>query len=210
VHPIHSQKPKALSNLLFELPRAFEGYIFDCDGTLAESMEMHFKAWQYSLEKYAPQMPFTWALFRSMAGMGLHHTVKLVSEKLKIPLDAETLLAEQEIYCNEHLHLLERNHEVVAFAEWVASQNLPRSVASGGHRAVVHRTLDLLHLAPLFPVVVTQDDVVHGKPDPEIFLLAAKRMGLTNPSKILVLEDSLLGIQAAHAAGMASVLVRIE
>lgn len=197
------------NNMLFRLPRTFEGYIFDCDGTLAESMQMHFQAWQYSLDRHAPQIPFTWELFRSMAGMGLHHTVKLVSEKFHTPLDVDLLLREQEQYCNDHLHLLKRNQEVVIFAEWVASQNLPLSVASGGHRKVVHQTLQLLHLAPLFPIVVTQDDVTHGKPHPEMFLLAAKKMGI-DPRKILVLEDSFLGIEAAHAAGMASVLVRVE
>ena len=170
---------------------------------------MHFQAWQYSLNRHAPHIPFTWELFRSMAGMGLHHTVKLVSEKFHTPLDSVRLLAEQEEYCNEHLHLLERNHEVVVFAEWVAAQNLPRSVASGGHRQVVRRTLELLHLKPLFPIVVTQDDVKHGKPHPEMFLLAAEKMGI-EPGKILVLEDSFLGIEAAHSAGMASVLVRVE
>ena len=187
----------------------FDGYIFDCDGTLAESMYMHFQAWQHALEGNKAPFEFTWALFRSMAGMGMHHTVKLVNERFNADLDPEKLLQDQAVYCKNHMHLIEPNQEIVRFAHWVAENGFAMSVASGSHRKMVHDTLKLLKIDHLFPVVVTQDDVVHGKPDPEIFLLAAKKMGI-EPSRCLVLEDSLLGIQAAHAAGMSSVLVRIE
>lgn len=187
----------------------FDGYIFDCDGTLAESMYMHFQAWSHALASHAPQIPFTWDLFRSMAGMGLPHTVKLVSERFGVPLDTKQLLADQDAYCEAHMHLIEPNTEVVEFARWVAKEGFPRAVASGGHRTMVHKTLEILKITDLFPVVVTQDDVTHGKPDPEIFLLAAQKIGIA-PAKCLVLEDSFLGIQAAQSAGMGSVLIRVE
>jgi len=187
----------------------FEGYIFDCDGTLAESMYMHFQAWVHALEKHHTPFEFTWDFFRSMAGMGLHHTIKLVNEKFNTQLDADQLIHDQAVYCDQHIDLLERNHEIVHFAEWVAQHKRRLSVASGGHRVVVERTLHILKIDHLFPIVVTQDDVTHGKPDPEIFLLAAQKMGIA-PQQCLVLEDSLLGIQAAQAAGMSSVLVRAD
>ncbi|OYV46828.1 MAG: hypothetical protein B7X06_03370, partial [Verrucomicrobia bacterium 21-51-4] len=99
--------------------------------------------------------------------------------------------------------------EVAKFAHWVADQGLKRSVASGGHRAIVHKTLDIVGLKDLFPIIVTQDDVTKSKPDPEIFLLAAQKMNVA-PERCLVLEDSLLGIQGAMAGGMSAVLVRFD
>ncbi len=77
----------------------------------------------------------------------------------------------------------------------------PLSVASGGPRPVVVRTLELMGIAGLFPVVVTPEDVTHGKPAPDMFLLAAQRMGVA-PERCLVFEDAEPGVQAAVAAGM--------
>jgi HAD superfamily hydrolase (TIGR01509 family) len=80
-------------------------------------------------------------------------------------------------------------------------------VASGGERKVVLRTLELIGLGQTFPVVVTAEDVVHGKPAPDMFLLAAEKMGVS-PADCVVFEDAVLGLEAARRAGMASVLVR--
>jgi beta-phosphoglucomutase-like phosphatase (HAD superfamily) len=77
----------------------------------------------------------------------------------------------------------------------------PVSIASGGPRPIVERSLEITGLAPLFPVVVTADDVTHGKPSPDMFLLAALRMGVP-PADCLVFEDAEPGIRAAEAAGM--------
>jgi HAD superfamily hydrolase (TIGR01509 family) len=81
------------------------------------------------------------------------------------------------------------------------------AVASGGERQVVLRTLELIGLGQTFPVVVTAEDVERGKPEPDMFLLAAERMGVP-PSECVVFEDAVLGLEAARRAGMASVLVR--
>ncbi len=80
------------------------------------------------------------------------------------------------------------------------------AIASGGARACVQQTLELHGLTPLFPVVVTSEDVAFGKPAPDIFLLAAQRMGVA-PERCLVFEDAPLGVEAAKAAGMQVVLV---
>ena len=188
---------------------SFEGFIFDCDGTLAESMQMHFQAWTAALALQNATFDFTWELFRSMAGMGLEHTVDLVNKRFNQKLQAGPLLKAQEAFSEEHIHEMCPNYEVLDFATWVAKEGYARSVASGGNRHVVHRTLKIIGADHLFPVVVTQDDVTHGKPDPEIFLLAAKKMGIA-PEKCLVLEDSMLGIKAAEAAGMGAMLVRFD
>jgi HAD superfamily hydrolase (TIGR01509 family) len=80
------------------------------------------------------------------------------------------------------------------------------SIASGGPRVIVRRSLEITGLAPLFPVVVSADDVVHGKPSPDMFLLAAKLMGVP-PTECLVFEDAVPGMKAAVAAGMKYVRV---
>ena len=94
---------------------------------------------------------------------------------------------------------------VVEFARRVAASH-PISVASGGTRDTVSRTMQAIDIFELFPVIVTQEDVDRSKPAPDIFLLAAEKMGVP-ADRCLVIEDSHLGIQAAEAAGMASVLV---
>jgi beta-phosphoglucomutase-like phosphatase (HAD superfamily) len=96
--------------------------------------------------------------------------------------------------------------EVVAFARERAQAGCPVSVASGGDAPTVARTLQTIGVSGLFPVVVTVEDVAHGKPAPDLFLLAAERMGVA-PADCLVFEDSLLGITAAERAGMGAVLV---
>ena len=89
---------------------------------------------------------------------------------------------------------------VVEVARRVA-RTYPVAIASGGPREVVRRSLDLAGLAPLFKVVVSADDVVHGKPSPDMFLLAARQMGV-EPTQCLVFEDAEPGMRAAEAAGM--------
>ena len=103
------------------------------------------------------------------------------------------------------LQKLELIAPVVEFARRV-SKTHPVAVASGGTRDVVQSTLSKTGLAPLFPIVVTADDVEHGKPAPDMFLLAAKRMGVV-PASCLVFEDGQPGIEAAEAAGMRHVFV---
>ena len=96
--------------------------------------------------------------------------------------------------------------DVCAFARERAAAGCPVSVASGGDAVTVHRTLRAIGVAELFPIVVTAEEVQRGKPAPDLFLLAAQRMGV-RAADCLVFEDSLLGITAAEAAGMGSVLV---
>ena len=93
-----------------------------------------------------------------------------------------------------------RIEPVVAIARRVAAAH-PVSIASGGPRDIVREMLRITGLAPLFKVVVTPEDVVHGKPHPDMFLLAAEKMGVA-PEKCLVFEDAEPGMRAAEAAGM--------
>jgi len=187
-------------------PGDFEGYIFDHDGTLALSMHVHFDAWVDAFARNGATFPFTRELAQSYAGVGMHETVEILNRRFGCALDPATIVRDQEAYFFAHLHRVVAYAPVVDFARRVARTH-PVSVASGGVRETVTRTMEAVGLMELFPVIVTQDDVTRSKPAPDLFLLAAERMGV-DPTRCLVFEDSRLGIRAAEAAGMASVFVQ--
>lgn len=186
----------------------FDGYIFDCDGTLANSMPMHFDSWSYVLNKHGARFDFTWDLFRSMAGMGLTHSIEQINERFNHSFEPHKLLADIRVYVDKHAHHIEPIIGVVEMARTL-SKAYPTSVASGGPRETVHQTLRTIKAHDIFNHIITQDDVVNCKPHPEIFLYAAERMGI-RPERCLVFEDSQLGIEAAKNAGMAFVVVKAE
>ena len=124
----------------------------------------------------------------------------LLGRHYGLALDPERVFHEKESLFLEMQGEMEVIGPVVDFArQWYG--RVPLSVASGGPRPIVLRTLELMGIASLFPVLVTPEDVAHGKPAPDMFLLAAQRMGV-EPNRCLVFEDAEPGIQAAEAAGM--------
>lgn len=188
------------------LTREYGGYIFDCDGTLADSMVVHYRAWLAALAAHGATFDFHWELFTSRAGMTLPNTVRELNAQFGLALDPEGVTASQREEYERYLATVQPIADVVELARRVAATR-PVSVASGGERLIVNRTLELIGLGQTFPVVITAEDVTHGKPAPDMFLLAAERMGVT-PADCVVFEDSVFGLQAAKSAGMASVLVR--
>jgi HAD superfamily hydrolase (TIGR01509 family) len=193
---------------MFEpLTREYAGYIFDCDGTLADSMVVHHRAWQSALRQHGATFEFDWELFTSRAGMSLAKTVEALNEQFGLSLDPlavnDTQLAEYQRY----LPSVQPLAPVVEAARQAARRGAKVAVGSGGERHIVLRTLELIGVRELFPVVVTAEDVQRGKPAPDMFLLAAERMGVP-PAECVVFEDSVFGLAAAKAAGMASVLVK--
>jgi HAD superfamily hydrolase (TIGR01509 family) len=192
---------------MFEpLTREYGGYIFDCDGTLADSMVVHHRAWLSALRLHGATFDFHWELFTSRAGMSLPKTVEALNEQFGSSMDP---LAVTESQRAEFERFLETVRPIVPVADLArrVAKTAAVSVASGGERKVVLRTLELIGLGDTFPVVVTAEDVNHGKPAPDLFLLAAERMGIA-PADCVVFEDSALGLEAAERAGMSAVLVR--
>lgn len=184
-----------------EIPaRDFGGYIFDLDGTLVDSMPLHYRAWDEAMQRAGLRQKLDEDLFYSLGGVPTRRVAELMGEHYGLRLDAEKVFHEKEalfLGLQAELKLIE---PVVEFARRVA-QTHPVAVASGGPRDIVHETLGLTGLAPLFPVVVTPEDVVFGKPAPDMFLLAAKKLGVP-PADCLVFEDAEPGIAAAITAGM--------
>lgn len=191
----------------FQLPaREFQGFIFDCDGTLADSMPLHFQAWRAAFTAHQAPFEFTWELFMRRAGKTLEVTVAELNHEFGVALDPDAVSAVQRRSYAELLPQVGPIEPVVEFLRAVAAK-APVAVASGGDLPTVRTTLEALGVLPLLPVIVTAADVARGKPAPDMFLLAAQKIGVS-PRDCLVFEDSLLGIEAAEAAGMGAVLVQ--
>ena len=186
-------------------PGDFAGYIFDCDGTLVDTMPLHFRAWSEAMKRAGLQQELSEELFYSLGGMPTRKVAAVLAEHYRLAIDVDRVFHEKEALFLEMQAEMKVIKPVVDFARKLHGR-APLSVASGGPRPVVVKTLELMGIAGLFPVVVTPEDVVHGKPAPDMFLLAAQRMGVA-PEQCLVFEDAEPGIQAAVAAGMQFVRV---
>jgi HAD superfamily hydrolase (TIGR01509 family) len=149
--------------------------------------------------------PLSENLFYSLGGVPTRRVAELMGAHYGLALDADRVFHEKEKIFTQSLSGLRLIEPVVAFARAV-SRTHPVAVASGGPRDVVGKVLAAAGLAAFFPIVVTADDVDHGKPAPDSFLLAARLMGVA-PVNCLVFEDAEPGFRAAEAAGMKCVRV---
>ena len=194
---------------MLELPPGdFGALIFDCDGTLADSMPLYHRAWRAALAANGATFDFTWDIFMSRAGVSTEGTVTELNHQFGTMLDAGRIEEPQYAEYARRIEGVEPFPEVVAVAE-AHYGKLPMAVASGGARHLVERTLALIGVRHLFEAVVVAADVPRGKPHPDIFLHAAKLLGVP-PARCLVFEDGRPGIVAAEAAGMQSVFVKRE
>lgn len=178
----------------------FAGYIFDLDGTLVDTMPLHFRAWEVAMRGAGLACALDEDLFYSLGGVPTRRVAELIAEHYGLRIDPEAVFHHKEALFRELQGDARLIGPVVDFARRVARTH-PVAIASGGPREIVRRSLELTGLAPLFPVVVTADDVVHGKPAPDMFLLAARQMGVA-AGDCLVFEDAEPGMRAAESAGM--------
>jgi len=187
-----------------ELPQGpFEAYLFDCDGTIADSMPLHYIAWKQALGEQGCDFPET--QFYSMGGMPVRDVIHALNAQhgLQMPVEAVALRKEDLYY--EFLPQLTAVPEVLEVIE-ASHGTIPFAVVSGSTRESVTASLRSLHLLDKFQTLVCAGDYQRSKPNPEAFLLAAQRLGVA-PERCLVFEDADIGIEAATAAGMASVRV---
>lgn len=178
----------------------FSGYIFDLDGTLVNTMPLHYAAWRDTLKEFGLKHDLDVELFYSLGGVPAVKVADIFNRHHGTDFEPVALREVKEQRFTALLPEAPLIEPVVNFARRVAATH-PISVASGGPRDVVLETLVSRGLRELFPVVVAADDVQHGKPAPDTFLLAAEQMGVP-ANGCLVFEDAELGIQAAEAAGM--------
>lgn len=186
-----------------EIPAGdFAGFIFDLDGTLVDTMPLHYQAWDEAMRAVGLQCPLDEELFYSLGGVPTLKVADLIAKHYGLQIDPHAVFEHKEalfVDLQKDAKLIE---PVAEFARRVAKTH-PVSVASGGPRTIVRGMLELSGLAAIFPFerVVTPEDVKHGKPAPDLFLLAAQRMGVPAP-QCLVFEDAEPGMRAAEAAGM--------
>jgi beta-phosphoglucomutase family hydrolase len=178
----------------------FSAFIFDLDGTLIDTMPLHFRAWDAAMRHAGLSSALDEDLFYSLGGVPTRRVAELIARHYNLAIDPDAVFHHKEKLFGELQADARLIAPVVEFARKVAGAH-PVAIASGGPRDIVRRSLELSGLAPLFRVVVTADDVVHGKPSPDMFLLAAERMGV-EPAGCLVFEDAEPGMRAAEAAGM--------
>ena len=183
-------------------PGEFAGYIFDLDGTLVDTMPLHYRAWDAAMRKVGLQAPLDEELFYSLGGVPTKRVAELIAAHYGLTIDAHAVFDHKEALFVEIQKDAKLIEPVVEFARRVSLTH-PVSIASGGPRVIVRGMLKLTGLDVLFDYerVITPEDVEHGKPAPDMFLLAARRMGVA-PEKCLVFEDAEPGMRAAEAAGM--------
>ena len=184
--------------------RDYGAIIFDCDGTLTDSMPVHFKAWNRTMTRYGIDFPE--ARFYELAGMPTDRIIRLLAEEQGIAIDSRVASREKESAFLDLLHLLRPMDLVIEVAAHYRGR-LPMAVASGGFREIILLQLDAVGLAGWFDPIVTAEDTARHKPFPDVFLEAARRMQIP-PTECLVYEDADLGLEAAKAAGMDAIDVR--
>jgi beta-phosphoglucomutase-like phosphatase (HAD superfamily) len=180
------------------------GLIFDCDGTLADTMPLHWKAWQTVVTRY--RLEFSEARFYSLGGVPSRDILKMLGEEQGITLDPLSAAHEKESAYLPFLPQVQPIQVITAIAHEHHGK-IPMAVASGGVKHVITKVLEHMDMLHLFDAVVTSEDVVRQKPAPDIFLEAARRIGVP-PQFCRAYEDTDLGMQAIRSAGMEAVDVR--
>lgn len=189
------------------IPAQYEALIFDCDGTLVDTMPAHYEAWCAALAPLG--IAFSRERFYALAGVPTVTIVELLAREQGVTCDAVATAHDKDA---RFLPLIAPAHGVLAIEAVVAVARRERgrrklAVASGGFRAVVERTLEVVGISELFDAVVTAEDVKRGKPAPDVFLRAAELLSVP-PARCIVYEDAELGLEAARAAGMVAVDIR--
>jgi HAD superfamily hydrolase (TIGR01509 family) len=199
--------PKRLKEtaLTWILPEGCRGLIFDCDGTLVDSMPLHYQAWVEVLSRHGLEL--TEARFYEWAGTPIDVIIDRLATEKGLEIDAKAVGAERDAY----FHSLPASElgpvdAVVDIARRFRGE-LPMAVATGSTTASASTSLRTIGILDWFDVLISSDDVSRPKPAPDIFLIAAQRICVP-PGECVVFEDGEAGLQAARAAGMHDVDIR--
>lgn len=181
----------------------FKAYLFDCDGTIVDSMPLHYVAWKTVLAEWGCE--FDEKLFYSWGGMPVLEIIATLNEQQGLQMPIEVVAKKKEGLYYEILPKLKAVPEVL---EHIEDQHgkLPFAVVSGSTRHSVTASLTSLNLLDKFDTLVCAGEYTNSKPHPEAFLMAAERLKIA-PEDCLVFEDTEMGVQAAQSAGMAWVKV---
>ena len=188
------------------MPNRDQAFIFDLDGTLADTMPAHFAAWTSIARRHGLSFPED--RFYSLGGVPTVKIAAMLVAEAGLSLDAEAVAREKEQAYLEALGpgAIRPIEPVLAIARARRAEG-PLAVASGSVRRLVDRTLDALGIADWFAAVVSAEDTPRHKPEPDVFLEAARRLGAA-PACCTVYEDTEVGLEAARRAGMRAIDVR--
>jgi len=187
-----------------KLPKGpFKAYLFDCDGTIADSMPLHYVAWKRVLGEWGCE--FGEQTFYSWGGMPVTEIIAALNVRDGLAMPVEEVQRREEALYFEILPELKAVPEVLEHID-LSHGHIPFAVVSGSTRESVTKSLETLGILDKFDTLVCAGDYERSKPDPQPFLIAAERLGVA-PEDCLVFEDTEMGIQAATAAGMASVKI---
>lgn len=189
---------------MITIPENTEGLIFDCDGTLVDSMPLHMTAWEYAFDHFGADFNFDF-LF-SKKGMEEKEIVSLFNEQFGTKLIPEITVSIKHNFFKKHIEKITPIYPVVDVVNKYY-KILPMAVASGSSKDIVHAELKFIGIKKYFKKIITADDPVKPKPDPEIFLKAAGYLKV-DPAYCVVFEDGDLGIEAGKKAGMFTIDVR--
>jgi HAD superfamily hydrolase (TIGR01509 family) len=184
-------------------PGPFSAYLFDLDGTIADTMPLHFQSWTQAVFEQGGTFPED--LFYDWGGIPLPRTVEMLNERFGYSMSPSAVARRKEELYLAMLSGIRPIASVLAIIE-AEHGRIPFAVVSGSPHASIQQTLSVLGLLDKFEVLVGAEDYAHGKPHPEPFLTAAMRLGVP-PGQCLVFEDADAGIASAEAAGMAWVRI---
>jgi HAD superfamily hydrolase (TIGR01509 family) len=185
--------------MILELPPGpFDAYLFDCDGTIVDSMPLHYVAWKRAMDEFG--CPFPEKQFYAWGGLPVEVIIERLNAEHGLHMPPRETSIIKEGYYAEMLTDLKAIPEVIAHVH-AAHGNIPLAVVSGSTRGSVESSLAGLGILDMFATLVCAGDYTHGKPSPEPFLMAAEQLGV-DPKRCLVFEDAQPGIDAAIAAGM--------
>lgn len=182
----------------------YDALLFDCDGTLADTMPAHYRGWLSVTEAHG--IPFDEDRFYSLGGRPTRDIVATLAAEQGVALDVDRAAHQKEQAFLAQLHRIEAIDPVVEVV-LRSRGRIPMAVVTGGYQAVCRKILDHLGIVDAFATIVASEDTARHKPDPDPFLEAASRLGV-RPERCVVWEDSSLGIEAARRAGMHWIDVR--
>jgi len=181
----------------------FRAYLFDCDGTIVDSMPLHYIAWKKALGEW--NCSFEEELFYSWGGRPVREIISALNEMQALEMPVDSVAKRKESLYFELEDQLKAIPEVIEHIEAMHG-HIPLAVVSGSRRKSVLHSLSALGLVAKFDVLVCAEDYERGNPAPDCFLAAAGQLGV-EPKDCLVFEDTDMGIEAARAAGMSWVRV---
>ncbi|MEU4896863.1 HAD family phosphatase [Streptomyces sp. NPDC044780] len=179
--------------------------IFDLDGTLVDSEPLYYEAGRRTLERYGVT-GFTWEEHCQFIGIGTRETLEALRDRYGIDAPVEELLAVKNRHYLELAAATEVFPAMRGFVERLSAAGHPLAVASGSSRSAIESALKATGLDALLSVRVSAEDVGRGKPEPDVFLAAARLLAV-DPADCVVVEDAGPGVEAARRAGMRCIAV---